>query len=307
MPELIANRYTIQSELGRGGFATVYRALDTRLNREIALKILKPALTDDPHFLELFHREAQIAAGLKHPNIVTIYDTGDFESRLFISMELLNGLDLRRTIERDGALPLPLAVSIIEQIASALEYAHKRGIIHRDVKAANIIVDEVGHATLTDFGLVRALESSTYGSSLSMSGGFVGSVEYIPPEVVEGQPVTAQSDLYSLGVVAYEMITGQVPFKADKPIAVAYMHANKPPRDPRELRADLPTGMSAVILKTLAKKPNERHANVMAFAAALREELDRPAKQEAEERERRQSEAVVIAARLRQETEVRRR
>lgn len=319
MPELIANRYTLLSELGRGGFATVYRALDTRLNREIALKILNPALTSDPRFIELFHREAQTAASLKHPHIVTIYDTGEFEMRLFITMELLAGLDLRRRITRDGPLPLPLTVSVIEQIASALDYAHGRGIIHRDVKAANILVDDAGHATLTDFGLVRALESSTYGSSVSISGGFVGSVEYIPPEMVNGEKATALSDQYSLGVVTYEMVTGQLPFKADTPVAIAVAHANKPPRDPRELRSDLPPGMSATILRVMSKQPTERFATTTAFSTILHKELDRPAKeaaaqesirrmQDEQEREAAQHAADIVALeakRQREEEEVR--
>ncbi len=268
------SHYELLEELGRGAFAVVYCARDTKLNREVALKVLNAALTQDPQFAELFIKEARTVASLDHPNIVTLFEADQSDDgRLYLAMKLLGGLNLRRRIERDGQLPLPLVVSVIEQIASALSYAHSRGIVHRDVKSANIIVDEEGKATLTDFGLVRAVESSTYGSSLSFSGGFAGTVEYMSPEQVEGEKATAKSDLYGLGIVAYEMLTGTVPFKADTPLAVIRMQADKPPRDPKELRPDLPAPMRDAILKALAKKPNQRQKDVMAFAKELREGL----------------------------------
>ncbi len=262
------SKYELIEELGRGAFAVVYRARDKRLNREVALKVLNPAFTGDPHFVELFLREAQIAASLKHSNIVAIHDADEADGRLFIAIELLAGKDVCHHVE-GGALPLPLAANVVEQIASALNFAHSQGIVHRDVKAANIILDEKGHATLTDFGLVRAVEGSSYGSSLSLSGGMVGTVEYISPEQVKGQKATAKSDLYALGITAYEIVSGRVPFKAETPIAVAVMHMNDAPPP----LTNVPPEVAAVIMKAIAKNPDERQKDVNEFAAELRAAL----------------------------------
>ena len=264
-------RYQLLEELGSGSFATVFRALDTRLERQIALKVLDPLLGRQDEFIQMFLAEARSAASLKHPNIVTIHDYEETGGQLLIAMELVEGRDLRKLIRSGGPLPIEQVVDIIEQAASALAYAHQRGLVHRDVKAANILLEGGTHAVLTDFGLAKAIAGSVYARSFSGSRGIAGTVEYLAPEQAEGEAATPQSDLYALGIVAYELLTGRVPFKAESPLVVMRMQADKPPPDPAELRPDLPAGMRAALLKALSKDPAERQEGVLAFAADLRQ------------------------------------
>src|SRR5512135_1661502 len=206
MPEQILQtlgRYTIHAELGRGGFATVYRATDTTLERDVALKILKPGWTDDRKAVERFMREARVASRLDHPRIVTIYDVGEAEGRLYIAMKLLPGQALDRLIKSGGPLTWDRTLMIMMQVADALDYAHTQGLVHRDIKPANLIVDENDRVVLTDFGLVRGAEQASL--STGTTGGILGTPEYIPPEVWEGQPATRASDIYSLACVVFEM------------------------------------------------------------------------------------------------------
>jgi hypothetical protein len=265
-------RYTIHAELGKGGFATVYRATDTMLERDVALKILKPGWTDDAKAVERFMREAKQASRLKHANIVTIFDVGQAEGRLFIAMELVRGRSLQQIIADDGPMAWPRMLAILEQSAAALDYAHKQGLIHRDIKPANIILDESEpgaevHAILTDFGLVRGAEQASL--SIGSTGGQLGTPEYIAPEIWDGEPATKASDIYALGCVAYFLLTGKILFGATTPVAVLKRHVEGPVF-PQQWPSGVPAGADAVLRRALAKDPNQRPASAAEFAAELR-------------------------------------
>ena len=249
-------KYKIIEEIGRGGFSVVYKALDTSLhNRPVALKVLHPHLLVDPTFVLRLQQEAGAAANLRHPNIVVIHEVGEIDGTYYIAMEYLPGMPLGGLIKEEGPLAPPRAVKITRQVARALDYAHGKGFIHRDVKSGNIIVGEDDHATLTDFGLVRAAERTT----LTTAGRAIGTPEYMSPEQAEGEEIDHRSDLYSLGVVAYEMLTGSVPFKGDTPSATHYMHVHKSPPSPAQINPALTHEAEVVLLKALAKDPQERY------------------------------------------------
>ena len=271
-PETLG-RYVIVAELGRGGFSVVYKALDTSLdNRPVALKVLHPHLLVDPTFVLRFQHEAGAAANLRHPNIVVVYEVGEIDGTYYIAMEYLPGASLDELIKEEGPLAPRRAVKIIKQIASALDYAHERGFIHRDVKSGNIIVGEDDHATLTDFGLVRAAE----GTSLTSTGKIVGTPEYMSPEQadpIKTRELDWRTDLYSLGIVAYELLTGQVPFKGDTPTATHYMHVHEKPPKPTLMNPSLPKGMEGPVLTALAKERSDRYQTGEAFAESLAKSL----------------------------------
>lgn len=269
-------KYELQAEIGRGGMGIVYRGFDTQLNRPVAIKVLAPALSSDPHFIRRFQKEAIAAASLTHPHIVTIYDVGQEGDTHFIAMALLTGTPLSRWVQVHGPLSPAQANSIIKQIASALDYAHQRRMVHCDVKPANIMFrpGKSGHATLMDFGLVRAragdapAEDAQSGSSVSSSGDLAaGTPEYMAPEQVLGGPVDARTDVYACGAVLYYLLTRQPPFERAMPAAVAYAQVNEPPPSPRGLRPDLPRPVEAVVLKALAKQPADRYQSAGALAA----------------------------------------
>jgi len=287
-------KYQILEEIGRGSFGVVYRAVDATLNRTVALKILAPHLVWHPEFVERFQREAQTAANLRHPNIVLIYEVGEEQGRHFIAMEYLPGRPLDRIIAEEGALPLERVVVIIEQIASALDAAHGQGLIHRDVKSSNIIVSQGGHATLTDFGLVRAAEMS----GLSSQGQMIGTPEYMSPEQAQAEDVDWRSDLYSLGVVVYEMCVGRVPFRADTPFAVLRGHVDRHPPEPRNWAPHLPQAVQDVLLKALAKDRQTRYQSASAIPAALRDCLASQAEARYEGERRKGTGAEAITGRL---------
>jgi formylglycine-generating enzyme required for sulfatase activity/predicted Ser/Thr protein kinase len=265
-------KYELLEEIGRGGFAVVYRARDVELDRLVALKGLRPALGDDPDFVARFKREARAAAGLKHPNIVTVYDAAQIDGQLIIAMEYVEGHTLRDELHTQGALPLDRALEILEQIAGALDYAHQRGIVHRDVKPANILLEETAqsaHATLLDFGLAKALGASTV---LTSQGTLLGSPEYMAPEQTDpgrANEIGPATDRYALGIVAYQLLTGRVPFQGNTP-ATLNAHLNLKPPDPRALRADVSPQVSGVLLKMLAKVPADRYASAREFVQGLR-------------------------------------
>jgi serine/threonine protein kinase len=264
LPEKLG-KYKIIEEVGRGGFAAVYKAVDTTLDRTVALKCLAPHLLWDPTFVQRFQREAKVAANLDHPNIVTIHEVSRVEGVYFIAMQFLKGRTVSQILEREGPLPVSQVQAIIEQIASALDYAHARGFVHRDVKPSNVIVADDGRATLTDFGLVKAGE----GTKLSTTGVIFGTPEYMSPEQAEGKKLDARSDIYSLGVVLFEMLAGRAPFVADTSLTVMYKHVHEsPPLD--ELPSDLPQGVVAVVEKALAKDPTDRYQNAGQMVEALR-------------------------------------
>jgi tRNA A-37 threonylcarbamoyl transferase component Bud32 len=265
-------KYEILDEIGRGGFAVVYKARDPDLDRAVALKVLAPHLTWDPTFAERFHREAQATARLRHPNIVTIYEVGQADEQLYIAMAYLPGRTLQELLEAEGVLPLEGALPILEQIAGALDYAHARGIVHRDIKPSNVIVEETDHAvraTLTDFGLVKAMRGNTV---LTSQGTLLGSPEYMAPEQADPEraaEVGPATDRYALGIMAYRMLTGRVPFPGNTP-ATLNAHEHRPVPPPRSLCPDLNEQVAEALLKMLAKTPQDRFASARVFAAHMR-------------------------------------
>jgi len=266
-------KYEIIEEIGRGGFAVVYRARDAELDRVVALKVLHPYWTADPGFAARFRQEARAAANLRHSSIVTIYEAGEAEGQLYIAMEYLPSRTLRGLLEAEGALSLERVLPILEQIAEALDYAHGRDVVHRDVKPGNVIVEETTRgvqATLMDFGLVKAMEGS---AALTSQGTLLGSPEYMAPEQADPERaagVGPAADRYALGIVAYQMLTGRVPFPGNTP-ATLNAHEHKPVPPPRSLRPDLAEPVEVVLVKMLAKAPADRFASARAFIGRLRE------------------------------------
>ena len=272
--KIIGNRYEILEEVGLGGMATVYKAKDHVLNRLVAVKVLKDEFTTDAEFVKRFNTEAQAAASLSHPNIVSIYDVGheDENNLYYIVMELVQGKTLKEIINSEGVLTWKWAVNIAMQIASALEMAHKRGIVHRDIKPHNIIITEDGIAKVTDFGIAKAVSNST----ITAFGTTIGSVHYFSPEQAKGGFTDAKSDLYSLGVVMYEMLTGKVPFDADTPVSVALKHMQEDPKEPVELNPDIPTAVNQIVVKAMQKEPSARYQNATEMLHDLSKALKDP-------------------------------
>jgi serine/threonine protein kinase len=267
--EQIIGKYRLIEPLGRGGFSVVYRAEHMTLGNEVALKILNPSLAQDEMFARRFRREARRTVMLDHPNIVRVLDLDEVDGQLFIAMEYVPSRDLRELMAEEELLPLDQVVSLVRQLGEALDYAHRQGLIHRDVKPGNVLVREDGVVKLTDFGLVKAAE----GSQLTQTGTTLGTPAYMSPEQTRGDVVDARSDLYALGVMAYEFVTGQVPFHGDTPVSVVYMHVHETPPLPSTIsrRADGP--IEPVLLKALAKDPAERYQTGAALAAALAEAI----------------------------------
>jgi serine/threonine protein kinase len=272
-------QYQILAEIGRGGMGVVYRAYDPRLLRPVAIKVLPPMLAFyDASFIQRFRQEGVLAAGLRHPGIVRIYDVGRERDLDFIIMEYLEGMPLDRWLESRSAVTPAATSPILRQVADALDYAHGRGVVHRDIKPANIMLGPDGRATLMDFGLVRALE----GSSLTRTGVVVGTPEYMSPEQAMGGPVDGRSDVYSLGVVVYRMLSGRVPFAGSTPYAITYAHIHEPPPPLRRVRGDLPPAVEAAVMRALAKRPEHRYdragllADAFTLAARSRKPVRRP-------------------------------
>jgi len=256
--QLVDNRYRIVKPLGSGGMADVYLAHDDILDRDVALKVMSSRYASDEEFVERFKREAQSAAALSHPNIVSIFDRGESEDgTYYIAMEYLPGGTLKNRIVKRGALPAPTAAAVALQMAEALRAAHERDVIHRDIKPHNILVTGLGDVKVTDFGIARAAASST----MTRTGHILGTAHYISPEQAMGDPVGPASDLYSLGVVLYEMLTGELPFDADTPLGIAMKHVNGYVRQPKELNPTVPDGINAITLRLLAKNPEDRYAS----------------------------------------------
>ena len=273
--KIIGNRYEILEEVGLGGMATVYKAKDHVLNRLVAVKVLKDEFTTDTEFIKRFNTEAQAAASLSHPNIVSIYDVGheDENNLYYIVMELVQGKTLKEIIiEEKGPLPWKWSVNIASQIASALEVAHKNHIIHRDIKPHNIIITEDGIAKVTDFGIAKAVSNST----ITAFGTTIGSVHYFSPEHARGGFTDEKSDLYSLGVVMYEMLTGKVPFDADTPVSVALKHMQEEPKPPIEVNPNVPVAVNDIIMKALKKDTSLRYQNATAMLLDLKRALKEP-------------------------------
>jgi serine/threonine protein kinase/class 3 adenylate cyclase len=262
------DRYTRKRMMGSGGMAEVYLAHDEVLDRDVALKVLRKQYVDDEQFVELFKREAKNAASLSHPNIVAVHDRGETEDgAYFIVMECVPKGTLKELIQQEGALPASTAIELTLEIAKALEAAHRRGMIHRDIKPQNVLLTESGEAKVADFGIARAASSTT----ITKTGGMLGTPHYVSPEVAQGQPASPVSDLYSLGVVLYEMLTGKLPYEAETPVGVVMKHVSEQLRAPREVKADVPEGINDVCVRLLAKEPEKRYRS----AAELIEDLGR--------------------------------
>lgn len=259
--KILHNRYEITEYVGCGGMADVYKALDTLLERDVAVKILRPQFAGDENFIRRFHREAQAAAGLSASNIVSVFDVGQEDGIYFIVMEYVAGETLQKLIEREAPLDCLRAVSIAKDIANALAKAHSKGIVHCDIKPHNILLTENGSAKVSDFGIARAVSSSTS----TMDGKILGSVHYLSPEQAQCGQVTYSSDLYSLGVVLFEMLTGKVPFSGDTPMSIAMQHVQTDPPAVREVNEDIPPVLESILLKALAKKPEDRYENAEEF------------------------------------------
>ena len=270
---VLGNRYEIIEKIGNGGMATVYKATDLVLKRYVAVKILRDEFTTDEEFIRRFETEAQSAAKLTHPNIVSIYDVGVDNGIYYIVMELIQGKTLKEIIvEERGPLPWKWSVNVAIQIASALEMAHKNNIIHRDIKPHNIIITEDGIAKVTDFGIAKAVSNST----ITAFGTTIGSVHYFSPEHARGGYTDAKSDLYSLGVVMYEMVTGKVPFDADTPVSVALKHMQEDPIPPIEENPNLPEAVDKIVMKAMKKDPMLRYQTATEMLQDLRMALKNP-------------------------------
>ena len=270
--KMLGNRYEIIEKIGNGGMATVYKAKCHVLNRYVAVKVLRDEFTTDEEFIKRFAAEAQSAASLTHPNIVSIYDVGHEDNLYYIVMELIKGKTLKQIINEDGKLPWKWSLNIASQIASALETAHRNKIIHRDIKPHNIIITEDGIAKVTDFGIAKVVSNST----ITAFGATIGSVHYFSPEHAKGGYTDEKSDIYSLGVVMYEMLTGQVPFDADTAVSVALKHMQEEPIEPMELNPDIPKAVNDIIMKAMQKDTGLRYQSATEMLKDINMALKRP-------------------------------
>jgi beta-lactam-binding protein with PASTA domain len=261
---LVDGRYRILDRIGSGGMADVFRAEDTHLGREVAIKVLHRRFAQDQEFVERFRREAKSAAGLQHPNVVGVFDRGEHEGTYYIAMEHLPGRTLKEIIEAEAPMPQERAIELGVQILHAAGFAHRRGVIHRDFKSHNVIVDEEGNAKVTDFGIARR-----GASEITETGSIMGTAQYLSPEQAQGRAVTAASDLYSIGVILYEMLAGQLPFDGDSAVSVALKHLSEPPPPLSQLRPDVDPALESVVMAALAKDAAHRWQSADEFAAAL--------------------------------------
>ncbi len=270
--KVIGNRYEILEKIGEGGMATVYKARCNILKRYVAVKVLREEFTTDEEFIKRFNTEAQAAASLTHPNIVSIFDVGHEENIYYIVMELIQGKTLKAIINEDGVLPWKWSLNIAIQVASALETAHRNSIVHRDIKPHNIIITEDGIAKVTDFGIAKAVSNST----ITAFGTTIGSVHYFSPEHARGGYTDAKSDIYSLGVVMYEMLTGRVPFDADTPVSIALKHMQEKPVEPIKLNPSIPLSINKIIMKAMEKEATLRYQSATEMLKDLSMALKNP-------------------------------
>jgi serine/threonine-protein kinase len=267
---VISDRYEIHKRAGRGGMADVFLAKDLLLDRQVAIKILFPEFAVDPSFVERFRREAQAAANLSHPNIVNVYDWGKYEGTYFIAMEYVQGRTLADILKTNQQLTPTQAAEIASEVAAALGFAHEAGLAHRDIKPANILIGANGQVKVADFGIARAMNASTE-ANLTQAGSVMGTASYFSPEQAQGAQPDPRSDLYSLGIVMYEMVAGKPPFTGENPVAIAYKQVHDRPQPLNQLVDDMPRPFEAIVAKLLAKDPKLRYPS----APALRDDLRR--------------------------------
>ena len=267
---IIAERYEILGKIGTGGMADVYKAKDHKLNRFVAVKVLKPEFREDTTFIRKFKSEAQAAAVLTHPNIVNVFDVGDDNGVYYIVMELIEGITLKEYISKKGKLSVKEATSIAIQVSMGLEAAHSHGIVHRDVKPQNIIISMDGKVKVTDFGIARAASSNTISSNV------MGSVHYSSPEQVRGGYSDEKSDIYSLGITMFEMLTGRVPFNGETTVAIAIKHIQEEMPSPKEFVPEIPSSVASIVLKCCQKSPDRRYQNMAELIADLKQSLINP-------------------------------
>src|SRR4051794_14870006 len=258
------NRYRVVRKLGTGGMANVYLAEDQELGRRVAIKMLDDRHAQDDQFVERFRREAKNAAGLSHPNIVSIYDRGEAEGTYYIAMEYLDGSTLKELINKRGPTPVKIAIGYTKQILAALGFAHRNGIVHRDIKPHNVLVDDEGRLKVTDFGIARSGVSQ-----MTEVGSIIGTAQYLSPEQARGSAVGPTSDIYSVGVVLYEMLTGEVPFTGDTPVGIMMKHQSAIPDPPSRRNPQVPRDLDLIVLRALAKNPKHRYQSAEEMSADL--------------------------------------
>jgi serine/threonine-protein kinase len=264
---IIDGRYRVISRVGSGGMADVYLAQDQLLGRQVAVKVLHQHFAEDQEFVERFRREASSAAALSHPNIVGIFDRGEWNGTYYIAMEYVAGRSLKSIVRESGPLEPAVAIDIVIQILRAAQFAHRRGVIHRDLKPHNVILDEEGRVRVTDFGIARA-----GASDMTLTGSIMGTAQYLSPEQAQGYSVSATSDIYSVGVILYELLSGAVPFEGESAVAIAFKQVSAEPRPPSELNPGLPPALDAIVLRALAKDPAQRYADAGELIAVLEHE-----------------------------------
>src|SRR5579863_1172665 len=266
--EVLGERYQLQEPIGRGGMATIYRGRDMRMERVVAIKVLREVYSTDPKFVTRFQREAKAASVLQHPNIVQVYDYGQTDGNYFIVMELIEGTDLRRYLRSRGVLAVDRAIIIAHDVALGLGAAHRRGIVHRDVKPQNILVGKDGSIKLTDFGIASVYKDIN-AERLTTTGMTLGTVQYYAPEQAQGEIVSPAADVYALGIVMFEMLTGRTPFDGDTPVAVAMQHIQDEPVPPSQYNPGIPPALEEIILRCLEKVPEMRFRDGSQLARAL--------------------------------------
>jgi eukaryotic-like serine/threonine-protein kinase len=260
---IVDERYELRQKIGSGGMADVWLAEDTELDRDVAIKILHDRFAQDQEFVERFQREAQAAAGLQHPNVVGVFDRGSFNGTYFIAMEYVDGPSMKDLVK--GGMGTEDAINFTRQILNAARFAHRKGIVHRDLKPQNVLIDNEGRARVADFGIARAGENS----DITATGSVMGTAQYISPEQAQGKETTQRSDIYSIGVILYEALTGRVPFEGDSAVAVALKQVNEAPRRPSAINPNVPPALDAVVMRALAKDPDARFTDAEAFLRGL--------------------------------------
>src|SRR3712207_5744052 len=260
-PRLLSERYELGEVLGYGGMSEVHRGLDTRLGRDVAIKVLRADLARDPQFQMRFRREAQNSAALNHPAIVAVYDTGETQTEYgplpYIVMEFVDGRTLRDIVKTQGPLSGKRAMEVMADVSAALDFSHRHGIVHRDVKPANVMITRSGAVKVMDFGIARAVHDGQ--AAVTQTAAVIGTAQYLSPEQARGESVDARSDVYAAGCVLFELLTGEPPFTGDSPVAVAYQHVREDPKAPSSLNPEVSPALDAIVLKALSKNPANRY------------------------------------------------